>query len=212
MPTILNLLPPRFTVQIARGTEHTFEVTVLERDVRTNLPIVELELEAVVGDSSDDTLTLASHGLSNGDQVMLRDLVGGYGLVEDRLYNVVGVAGNDWQLALTYGGDAVSFTSDITSCTVVKLVPVDITGGTAQLVAELDRVGGDELLELDGTISTAAAGKVRFTIDVDDSQLGSATVVSKWAAAVHWKPASGPEEVILAGVIEVHPFPWREIP
>jgi hypothetical protein len=85
-------------------------------------------IASVTGAASTDLLTKSSHGLSNGDLVVLRSLSGGTGLYAERPYYVVGVSGNDFQLAKTSGGSAINFTSDISSVSVVKLV--EISGGS----------------------------------------------------------------------------------
>lgn len=85
-------------------------------------------LTSVTGVAATDLLTKTSHGLSNGDLVVLRSLTGGTGLREEYPYYVVGVSGNDFQLSETSGGSAFNFTTDITSVSIVKLV--EISGGS----------------------------------------------------------------------------------
>ena len=88
------------------------------------------EITGVSGAESTDLLTKSSHGLSNGDVVVVT-LLGaaeGTGLFNDVPYFVVGVAGNDFQLAETSGGTAINFTTDITDCTVTQYV--EISGGS----------------------------------------------------------------------------------
>ena len=85
-------------------------------------------LTSVTGVAATDLLTKASHGLSNGELVVLRSLIGGAGLREEYPYYVVGVSGNDFQLSETSGGAAFDFTSTLTSVSVVKLV--EIAGGS----------------------------------------------------------------------------------
>lgn len=84
-------------------------------------------IESVVGVASTDTLTKASHGLSNGNLVVLRSLTGGEGLIEEFPYFVIGVSGDDFQLSKIPAGATVDFTTDVTSVSVVKLV--EIAGG-----------------------------------------------------------------------------------
>jgi hypothetical protein len=85
-------------------------------------------LTSVTGVAATDILTKTSHGLSNGDLVVLRSLTGGTGLRNEYAYYVVGVSGNDFQLSETSGGSAFNFTTDISSVSVVKLV--EISGGS----------------------------------------------------------------------------------
>jgi len=84
-------------------------------------------LTSVTGVASTDLLTKVSHGLSNGDLVVLRSLTGGAGLVQEYPYYVVGVAGNDFQLSQLSGGSAFNFTTDVSSVSVIKLV--EVAGG-----------------------------------------------------------------------------------
>lgn len=83
---------------------------------------------SVVGEADNDTFTKASHGLSNGNLVILSSLSGGTGLVAGRPYYVVGVSGNDFQLSHTSGGSAVNFTTDVSGVTITKLT--ELTGGS----------------------------------------------------------------------------------
>ena len=85
-------------------------------------------ITAVTGVATTDLLTKVSHGLTNGDLVVLRSLTGGTGLRNEYPYYVVGVAGNDFQLSETSGGSAFNFTTDISSVSVVKLV--EVSGGS----------------------------------------------------------------------------------
>lgn len=86
------------------------------------------DITGVTGVASTDVLTKASHGLSNGDVVMASSLTGGAGLVLSRVYFVIGVSGNNFQLSLTSGGSAVDFTSTLTDATLNKWT--EISGGS----------------------------------------------------------------------------------
>jgi hypothetical protein len=80
-------------------------------------------ITAVTGVNSTDTFTKVGHGLVNGDNVVLSALVGGTGLAILAMGGlfVVGVAGNNFQLARVPGGAAVDLGSDVTSVTVQKV-------------------------------------------------------------------------------------------
>ena len=95
------------------------------------------EITGVTGENSDDVFDKTSHGLSNGDLVILTEKTGGSSLTAGDASNaneaaipyfVINVAANTFQLALTAGGSAVDFGSDITAVKVIKLV--EITGGS----------------------------------------------------------------------------------
>lgn len=64
--------------------------------------------------ASTDTLTITSHGLSNGDIVMVENLTGGADgpLIEGAVYFVRNVAGDDFQLSGTRGSQIKEFDSD----------------------------------------------------------------------------------------------------
>lgn len=85
-------------------------------------------IPSVTGVASTDTLTKSGHGLSNGNLVVLRSLVGGTGLRMEYPYFVVGVSGNDFQLSEIPSGSAFDFTTDVTSVSVVRLV--ELSGGS----------------------------------------------------------------------------------
>ena len=93
-------------------------------------------LTSVTITNAGDILTKASHGLSNGNLVVITELTGGAGIIAGnannadeaaRAYYIVGVNGNDFQLAEISGGSAITITSD-GSCKVTRLV--EITGGS----------------------------------------------------------------------------------
>lgn len=84
----------------------------------------------VTGTAATNLLNKASHGLSNGNLVIVT-LLGageGTGLYNDVPYFVVGVSGDDFSLAETSGGSAIDFTTAIVNCTVTKYV--EISGGS----------------------------------------------------------------------------------
>lgn len=85
-------------------------------------------ITSVTGTASTNLLNKTSHGLTNGDLVVLRSITGGAGLANELPYYVVGVSGSDFQLSLVSGGSAIDFTTDISSVSVVKLV--EISGGS----------------------------------------------------------------------------------
>lgn len=96
-------------------------------------------ITGVTGTASTDILTKTSHGLTNGDLVVLTAITGGTGLAgfcgnagnadENAwpLY-IVGVSGNNFQVSHTSGGSAIDFTTDITALTVTKLT--ELSGGS----------------------------------------------------------------------------------
>lgn len=84
--------------------------------------------KSVTGVASTDIFTSTAHGYSNGDVVLLSGLTGGLGLIAGRIYYVIGVTTNTFQLALTSGGSAVDFTTDVSAGTVTRVV--EMSGGS----------------------------------------------------------------------------------
>jgi hypothetical protein len=81
-------------------------------------------ITAITGVNSSDTFTKTSHGLVNGDNVVLSALVGGSalaGLTAGGLF-VVAAAANTFQLARVPGGAPVDLGSDVSSVTAQKVV------------------------------------------------------------------------------------------
>lgn len=70
--------------------------------------------------NATNLFTQAGHGLSNTNRITIGATVMPTGLVKTRVYFVVGVAGNDFQVALTSGGSAVDFSTDGTAVTFKK--------------------------------------------------------------------------------------------
>ena len=115
-----------------RGTNPSTEVT------HAGLFDAATPLTAVTGAQSTDLFTKTSHGLANGDLVILTELTGGAG--EFRAGNagngdenaealfVIASTANTFQLSRRPAGSAVLFTVDISAVTVTKLV--EIAGGS----------------------------------------------------------------------------------
>lgn len=113
-------------------------------------------ITGVTGVASTDIFTKASHGLSNGDLVLLLDesLAGGEGLFEEIPYYVVGVSGDDFQLSHTVGGAAVNFTTNVTDVTLKKYV--EISGGSPAYARKAIAWDTPALGSMDDTTNGAA--------------------------------------------------------
>lgn len=72
--------------------------------------------------SSDDIITIAGHGFSDGDRVQFTDLTGGAGLETFKTYFVVNADTNTFQLANSASGDPIDFTSDIAAGSTLEVV------------------------------------------------------------------------------------------
>lgn len=71
---------------------------------------------SATGVAATDIISVAGHPFVNGDQVIFTSLTGGAGLSANTVYFVVGsVAATSIQLAITSGGSAINFTTDISA-------------------------------------------------------------------------------------------------
>lgn len=70
------------------------------------------------GASATDVITCNNHGFTDGDPVQFTALTGGAGLTVGRTYYAIATSTNTFQVALTPGGVAVNFSSDISAGTV----------------------------------------------------------------------------------------------
>lgn len=77
---------------------------------------------AVTGTESTNVINAAAHGLANGTRVKFTALTGGAGLTTGTTYYVVTTAANTFQLALTAGGAAINFTTNISAATIAAAV------------------------------------------------------------------------------------------
>ena len=106
-------------------------------------------------EADDELITIASHGLSDGDRVTITALTGGTGFTLYGKYYVVGVSGNDFSLALTSGGAAVAISLDASAITVREILGDDGTALFAALfgasIAVEDATGAPATLAYAGT-------------------------------------------------------------
>lgn len=91
-------------------------------------------ITSVTGTASSDTFNKNSHGLANGDLVVLRSKTGGTGIYEEQPYFVINQAANTFQLSRLRGGSAINFTTDISGVSVVELT--EVTGGSPAYTRE----------------------------------------------------------------------------
>jgi len=80
--------------------------------------------KSITGTQSDNVLTSAAHGFSDGNLVVFPALTGGAGITAASPgYYVVNKTTDTFQVALTSGGAAVDFTTDISAGT-VQAMPI----------------------------------------------------------------------------------------
>lgn len=76
--------------------------------------------------AADDIIdTATAHGFTEGEVVMFPTLTGGAGLTANTIYYVIAtsLAAQTFRIAATPGGEALTFTTDITAGTVCTLDP-----------------------------------------------------------------------------------------
>lgn len=62
--------------------------------------------------AADNKFTLASHGYTNNDTIVFSSITSTTGFSVNTTYHIVGVSGNDFQIATSQGGSAVALTTD----------------------------------------------------------------------------------------------------
>lgn len=90
------------------------------------------ESDSVTFQDTGDTVTLNSHGLSNGTAVSFSVITTTTGISTNTLYYVVGATTNTFQLADTVGGAAKALTNN-GSGTLLRSIPKLGTGGSANI-------------------------------------------------------------------------------
>lgn len=78
----------------------------------TNVILVSGSSMAFTAEESDNKLTLNTHGLVNGDKVLVKDIGASVGLTANTEYYVVSAAANTIELSTTVGGSSVNITTD----------------------------------------------------------------------------------------------------
>ncbi len=81
-----------------------------------------MPLTTPFGVAATNIITLAAHGLANGDPIQFTALTGGAGLSAGPVYYIISATTNTFQVSLTFGGAAVDFTTDITAGSVKQIV------------------------------------------------------------------------------------------
>jgi hypothetical protein len=76
---------------------------------------------SVTGAESTNLLTIAGNTLRDGNPAYFQSLAGGAGLSTNVTYWVINTSGSTFQLALTPGGAAINFTTNITSGVLVAI-------------------------------------------------------------------------------------------
>jgi len=96
----------------------TDEIDLFTRTGSTQVSVVNGTV--VTADNTTEKFTAVGHGLVNTDRVTIDATVMPTGIVKTRMYYVVGVSGNDFQVSLTSGGSVVAFSTNGTAVTFKK--------------------------------------------------------------------------------------------
>jgi len=133
--------------QIARDVNYTFwnskqvipsdntvarQTAGLLQVIQTNKVFAGGSSEEVTASSATDTITAASNGLSNGDQVVFTDPDVATGIRTDRTYYVVSAASGTFKVAATPGGTAITL-----GTAAPKYVRVSGASGTTPVTVDL---------------------------------------------------------------------------
>lgn len=108
----------------------------------------------VTGTAATDIISDTGHSYANGDLVIFSAINGGAGLDVGRAYFIINQAANQYQLALTPGGAAVNFTTDLVATSTLARY-VEISGGSpayARVAIAYSAAGND------GTIDDSTNG------------------------------------------------------
>ena len=149
----------------------------------TELPV---SVFAVTGTESTNVINATAHGLPNGTPVKFTALTGGAGLTAGPSYYVVTTAADTFQLALTPGGTAINFTTNITAASISAAVWTCIGSdpdGMAITLADLGltfdaahgilkgafKAAGFYNLKFTATNGTGTSAAVYLPIGIEDS-------------------------------------------
>jgi surface protein len=99
---------------------------------------------SVTFQDAGDTVTLASHGLSNGDMVSFSVITTTTGIVINTIYYVISATTNTFQVSATSGGSALTLTTD--------------GSGTLKYNAKIVTINTNVSVVLDRPAATTAAG------------------------------------------------------
>lgn len=109
--------------------------------------------------TSTDVWTLTSHGLSNGDLIVIDSKTGGTGLTLGRPYFVTGSTANTFTLSELSGGATVDVGTDVSASSIRKLV--ELTGGSpayARKSSTFSASAGAVLVSSNAPVFDAPAG------------------------------------------------------
>lgn len=109
--------------------------------ITTNVQNAGTSLGSAAGAVATDAFTLAAHGLTAGDQVVLDTIASLTGISADTVYHVRDVTTNTFKIAATKGGAAIDLTGADGTANVTRLVAVS-TGAVDNLMQAVFDSGG----------------------------------------------------------------------
>lgn len=99
---------PNNKIYVHNGVAATHQYYVYNTNSTLNCPTT----VGVTIDSTTDFLTQTSHGYLNNDPILIQNLSGGAGLVNNGIYYVRNVTLNTYQVSLTSGGAVINITTN----------------------------------------------------------------------------------------------------
>jgi hypothetical protein len=135
----------------------------------------------VTGEDSDDLVDATAHGLAVGQQVHFTALVGGSALATNTIYWVINANVNDFQIAASRDGTALSFGSNITATSTLRAhygAGIRITDVSAPLTMFENRVEDSNKRGEAAYVLTARAACSLYNLKADaDSSVDGGPMV-----------------------------------
>lgn len=161
------------SLALAVTSGYLYDVFVYDNAGTLTLEITEWDNATVTFTNATERVNWASHPLSNGDRVIFSNSGGAMptGLSDATVYFVVGDAANDFQVSLTLGGSAVTFSDDGSGTTTAH----SLNTHTANLTTQ------DGVYVKSGATTRRWLGTIRASgaNTTEDSGWGSTTAASK---------------------------------
>jgi hypothetical protein len=159
-------------------------------------------LEAVTADQDSNKIALDAHTLRAGDLVKFSGTAVPDPLVADTWYFVKSPAYGDFQVAATFGGDAINLT---TAGTAVKMTSArtDVSSGILTYVPEIDALLKAANLAATATAETAVGAKdgyITYSPAVP-SDVGPTVGLYWWSATKLHKLTGGKVDLSIAAVV-----------
>lgn len=163
---------------------------------------------ACTPDHTTEKFGATSHGMSNGDRVVINASVLPTGIVDTYAYYVVNKADNDFQVSLTSGGSAVTFSSNGTTVTWKKWTGA-YTASSA-IITNTANIWIQYMIALTAVDTTVSNPKVYmadgFVVKFNYTKLGTVAETSvEWIYDIGWRNLDAPMvDKILKKIVLYH--------